>query len=207
MKFHLVGGRFDPGILEDELQLGDGHVGGAYVPHKAALNQLLHASPGLHVIGVDVGLGIFAPGRDVTTRWMEVGKRPMDKVQIEIVELEISQGFLAGSNHILFAMLVVPKLGGDPQFFSLDAGLHYFNEGLSDLSFISVDGRTVEMPIAESRRGDHRFGNFTGGIMVGPERAQSDARHGSAGIEDSPWYERNQRFTGARCLHVRPPGP
>ena len=110
VEFHFVGGGFDPGVAEEELEFGDGHVGGADVADEAhaRLERFHPGSPGVHVVVVDVGFGVGAAGRDVTVRRVEVGKGPVDEVEIEVVELEIAEGLFAGGDGVVVA--VVPDL-------------------------------------------------------------------------------------------------
>jgi hypothetical protein len=42
---------------------------------------------------------------------MVIRKRPVDQVQIKVLELQVEEGLLAGCDDILLRMLVVPKLG------------------------------------------------------------------------------------------------
>ena len=61
VQFHLVGGRSDSGVSENQLQLGYAHVGGTDVAHKTPVDELLEFAPGRHVLIVYVGPRVFGP--------------------------------------------------------------------------------------------------------------------------------------------------
>ena len=54
---------------------------------QSHLYQYFQLTPGLHEILMDIGLGIRAPRRHVTTGSMVIGKGPVDEVQIQVIEL------------------------------------------------------------------------------------------------------------------------
>jgi len=58
--------------------------------HQAHVDQLLHLAPGLHVVFVDVRLGLGTARGHVTLRRMKIRKRPVNKIQIKIVQAKIS---------------------------------------------------------------------------------------------------------------------
>ena len=81
--------------------------------------EFFHLSPGAHVVLVDVGNGMWVARGHVAAEGMVVGKRPVDEVKIEVVHLKVSQRLLARSDYVIFAMLIVPKLGGDPNLIAV----------------------------------------------------------------------------------------
>ena len=46
------------------------------------------------------------------------GDGKVDQVQIQVIELQIGQGALAGPSNVLLAMVSVPEFAGDPQVLS-----------------------------------------------------------------------------------------
>ena len=108
MQLHLVHRRLDARIAQHQLELGDGHVRSADVAHQAHVHQLFHLAPGLHVALMNVGLGVGAARGNIAVRRMEVGKRPMDQVEIEILEAKVGKRLAAGGDDIVFAVLVIP---------------------------------------------------------------------------------------------------
>ena len=86
----------------------------------------------------------------------------MNQVQVEIVQLQVFERLLAGGNHVLFIVLVVPQLRSDPQVFALDAGLHGFAERLPDQMLVAVDGGAVDVAITNLNRAFDGFGNRFG---------------------------------------------
>jgi len=42
-------------------------------------------------------------------RRMMIGKRPVNEIEVEIVELEVAKRLFTGGDYILFSMLVVPE--------------------------------------------------------------------------------------------------
>jgi hypothetical protein len=85
----------------------------------------------------------------------------MHQVEIEIVELQIAQRPFTGSNHVIFTVLVVPKLGGDPKLFSTKAIVERILEGFADSVLVAVYRRTIEVPIANRGGAFHSVGNDT----------------------------------------------
>ena len=63
---------------------------------------------------MDVGNRVGIARADVAMWRMMIGKRPVDEIEIEIVELKVAKGLFAGWNYILFGVLVVPELGSNP---------------------------------------------------------------------------------------------
>ncbi len=89
VQFHLVAGRLDRGIAQDQFELGDGHVGRADVANEVLGEELFHGLPGLHEIRVDVRPCVRAAGLDTASWGMEIREGPMDEIEVEIIELKI----------------------------------------------------------------------------------------------------------------------
>ena len=65
----------------------DRHVRGADVPDETTLDELLELGPGRHVPLMSIGLGVQS-GADVHARLMGVRERPVNEVQVEVVEAQ-----------------------------------------------------------------------------------------------------------------------
>ena len=114
MQFHFVGRRLDTRVTQQQLEFGDGHVAGPNMAHQPQINQILQLPPRLHVILVDIRLARAGRARTLDPRRMIIGERPVDQVQVEIVQLQVFERLLAGGDNLLFGVLVVPQLRGDP---------------------------------------------------------------------------------------------
>jgi hypothetical protein len=116
---------------------------------------------------------------------MEVGERPVHQVEVEILEAQIGKRLAARGNHIVFAVLVVPKLRGHPEFLALDAACQNRFKRCADFGLIAVDRSAIEMPVANRGRAANSLGNLRRRHVIGPECAQPDGRHRGAGIQHS----------------------
>jgi hypothetical protein len=63
-------------------------------------------------------------------------------------------------------MLVIPQLGSDPQFFSLDTTLQDVVERVADLVLIAVHGCTIEMAVSNGGGSFHCCRNFGSRDMI-----------------------------------------
>ena len=63
---------------------------------RPSADQLFHRRPGLHEILVDVGPGVGAAGLDVAAGRMEIRERPVDEIEVEIIEPQIGERSPAG---------------------------------------------------------------------------------------------------------------
>ena len=93
------------------------------------VDQLFHLAQVFMEFLVDVGFRVRvvvvwrAPGR------VKIREGPIDEVKVQVIELQVGQGLLAGWD-ILLGVLVVPELGGDPQVIAADAAPLDRREGL-----------------------------------------------------------------------------
>src|ERR1039458_1829023 len=148
MQFHFVCCWLDASLAQNQLQFGDGHVGRADVAHQSHVDQFFHLAPGLHVVFVDVWLGVCAAQTNIAARWMEVWKGPMNEVEVEVVEAQIGERLAARSDHLILAVFVVPKLRSNPEVFALDAAAKDLLECGANLCFIAIDRGAIEVTIA-----------------------------------------------------------
>ena len=115
MEFHLVARRFDLRIAQQKPQFRQGQR--SMLPiccTRSLVHQLFKLPPGFYVVVMDVRLGIGRTGRNIAFRRMEIGKRPVDQVEIEILQPQLAQRLFAACNNILRRMFVVPELGSNP---------------------------------------------------------------------------------------------
>ena len=183
MEFHLVCRGQDARIVEEEIHLGHRHVGGADVADEAPVDELFKLAPGTHIALVYVGDGVGIASADVAMGRMVVGERPVDEIEVKVVELEVAQGLFAGGDDVIFVMLVVPELGGDPELFALDAGAHDLLEGFTYKVFVAVDGGAVKVAIAEGSGVEHGGGYCGMRDMIGAKCSEADGGHFCAGPE------------------------
>jgi hypothetical protein len=92
-----------------------------------ALRELVYSLPcftvGDRVVDVDL-IGIGSGREEVRVRvlsWAKVDG-PVDEVEVEIVELELSKGIIESSLDVLRVVLGVPELGCDEDVLTLEAG-------------------------------------------------------------------------------------
>jgi hypothetical protein len=109
MQFHLIHRGLDAGIPQEKLEFRDCHVRSPYVANQPQVDQLLHLPPSFHEIAVDVGFRVFAARCYITPRWMEVRERPVHQVEIQIFEPQVGERLSTRSDHIIFAVFVVPQ--------------------------------------------------------------------------------------------------
>lgn len=86
-----------------------------------------------------------------------IGKWPVNQVEVEVIELEISYRLLARGDNVAFAVPVVPKLGGDPEFFAAQSPLKQLPEHSPDPVLIAIHRCAVEVPVSDARGVSYRF--------------------------------------------------
>src|ERR1017187_251731 len=107
------------------------------MPHQTQVHKLLHLAPGLHVVLVDVGLGVRAAGGYITMRRMKVREWPVHQIEVEVLHAKVKKRLATRIDDIVFMVLVVPQLGSNPNLFALDTALNNRFERNSDFGFIS----------------------------------------------------------------------
>ena len=121
MQFHLVHFRRMLSGLGDFLQFGYVEIGNPNMPCQALFFAYLHSSPSLRKRNVLVGKKLF-PGLRKTHSMLEAD-RPMDEVQIQLIKSKILQRGFDSGNHVIEAVVAVPELGSDEQFFPFHQGV------------------------------------------------------------------------------------
>ena len=160
VKLHFVHRRLDARVAQNQLELRDGHIGRADMPDELQIDQLFHRAPGLHVVLMNVGLGVRAARADVATRRMVIGERPMHEEHVEIIETQVGERLAARGDHVLFSVLVVPYLRGDPELLALDPAPDDRFERGADGVLVSVHRRAIEVPVADRGRALDRRGDL-----------------------------------------------
>src|SRR5581483_4456339 len=115
VQFHLIDCRLNASVTQEQLEFRDRHVRRPYVANEPKVDQFLHFSPGFQEFSVEVWLRLLAARGYITPGWMEVREWPMHQVQIQIAESQIRERLSTGSDHLLFAMFVIPQFRGDPE--------------------------------------------------------------------------------------------
>lgn len=167
----LVDGRDDTGGLDDGLEVLNGEVGHADVLHLALGqgNDGLprvdqgHAVVDGNLIGLVLGLGEqhLADGALQGER-----HRPVDQVEVEVVQLQLGEGVVQGLLDVLRAVGVVPQLGGDEEVLALDAELlDALVQALGNLLLVLVDLGQIEVAVASLEGLVDAYRDLTGGRL------------------------------------------
>jgi hypothetical protein len=93
---------------------------------------------------------------------MEIGEWPMDKVEVQVIELEILQGLPAGIDEGRGGVFVVPDFRVNPEIGAWDAGLNDLPQGAADVLLIAVNRCAIEMTVTGGGSAEHGVG---GGIV------------------------------------------
>jgi hypothetical protein len=185
MQFHFVHRRPDARVAQQQFSLGMVMFDVPMWRVKPEIHQLFHLPPGAHEILVDVGPRVRAARFHGASGRMEVGKRPVDQVHVEVVEPQVGERLPAGRDHVALGMLVVPELGDDPQIFAPQAAAERRGERVSDTRFVAVDRSAIDVAVADFERVN--FDGVVAGDLRAPRRR---------GIET--WSGRTERPGSAR---------
>lgn len=109
----------------------------------------------------------------------------MDEVEVEVVELEVFEGALAGVDEGCGRVVVVPDFGVDPEFGARDAVALEFGEDGADLLFVSVDFGAVEVAVSDGGGGADGFGHGVEGDVIGAEGAETEGGDGAVVERDA----------------------
>jgi hypothetical protein len=102
------------------------------------------------------------------------GDRPVQQVQVEVVQAQVVHAGLEGAQRRVVAVVADPQLGGDEHLRAVDAGVA---EALADFPLVAVGGGRVDQPVAVGDRRLDRAGGLFGGALVDaePEGGHLDA--------------------------------
>jgi hypothetical protein len=104
-----------------------------------------------------------------------IGEWPVDEVKIEVIQTQVAQRFARAGVGV--AVTVIPNLTGDPEFFATDSFGEYTSQGDPNFAFVAVDAGAINMAVTSQDGLVDGLGHFIGGVPIGPERAEPDARH------------------------------
>jgi hypothetical protein len=148
------------------LQMRNQEVAHADGASATVLAKLLHRAPGV------------ARG---------VRHRPVDQVEIDVVETQAGEAALAGRQRVVVALLVVPQLGGDEELVARDAAC---SDRSADAVLVAVHRGGVDATVPDLETPGDLMLDF--GTRLGPERAEPEARHEHAGRDLNGVGERAQ---------------
>ena len=148
----LVRVRLDLDALSeaDALEHVDREVADTDVLDKSDLDEVLHRAPCVDEGDAAVDLG-SAVGflREHIVALANKRSWVVDEVEIEVVELEVSEGLAAGGLDVVGVVVSAPELGGDPKLLTLDntAGEDVM-EGLANALFVAIALGAIDVAIA-----------------------------------------------------------
>lgn len=172
MNLDLIDVGLDLGELEQLLEPFNGPVRDTNGLGLAFLVELLHCPPcGLGVLGEvfqddvlfvywlvavqteDSGSQNYLSIRadlGLLLRLLLCGNRPVDQVEVDVVDLELLQGVLKRPDDILVAVQVVPDLGADENILALDRGvlLEEILDGIADLVLVLVEPGAIQVSVS-----------------------------------------------------------
>ena len=160
VEFDLIHRRGYPRVARERSELRLVKVGDADGADEALVHEIFHGAPRFEdgdVRGAEDGA--LAPR-----------ERPVDEVQIEVVEAEIAKGSATRGGDVLGGVVVVPQLGGDEELgaWDRDAGggvgdraggglsRHRQAQLVPDELLIAVHLGAVDVPVAGVQRGANR---------------------------------------------------
>ena len=183
MQFHLVEGRLDAAVAQDQLKLGPGHVADAQVPDKPCVDELFKFVPEGHELFVDIGAGRSSPARDVAVRFVRIREWPVHEVEVQVVESQVGKRLFERFRADAGGMPVVPQLARNPQLVPPECGQavylprHGPAQDVTDFLFVAVDCGAVDVAVACLEGRCHCLGNDGGIRMVAAECPETDGRY------------------------------
>lgn len=153
MNLDLIDVGLDLGELEQLLEPFNGPVRDTNGLGLAFLVELLHCPPcGLGVLGEVFQDDVLSIRADLglLLRLLLCGNRPVDQVEVDVVDLELLQGVLKRPDDILVAVQVVPDLGADENILALDRGvlLEEILDGIADLVLVLVEPGAIQVSVS-----------------------------------------------------------
>ena len=154
--------------------------------HEAIGLELLHGRPGVREGNLVERHELV--GRRGVVGAVREGHGPVDEVQVERVELKVAERLLQGGPDVLRSVCVVPELGGNPHIVAVgDARLERVGEGVPHLGLVLVNGRAVDMAIADLQG---RFDGLVGLVRGRLPRAEAEHGHVVAVVEGNGLHQR-----------------
>ena len=176
----LDDGGFDACGGDDGAELFEGDVGEADGFAVAVVDEAFEGVPGVDEgdagIVEDLALGV---ARVLVVAGLE-GEGGVDDVAIDVVDVESAAAGVEGGLDAFGAVIGVPELGGDEDFFALCCscgvcGLH----GVADGFFIAVAFGAIEMAEADVESGLSRLSGREG---IGDQGAEADGGDGAGAV-------------------------
>lgn len=142
----LIHGRHDPRDSCELVEVFHGEVGYADRPCPMLFVQPLESSPRLE---------------------SKARHRPVHKIEVYVREPETTQARVEGSERRIEPLIRAPQLGGHEDFGARNTASA---DGLANILFIAVDGRSVDVAVARfERRMNRPTGGLPGGRAKDPE--------------------------------------
>ena len=147
----LVGGRDDTSAVNQSLEVLLGVVGDTDSA-SLLLVELGHSLPcvddGDGVKHLDVTVLLEREEVLVNILLLVESDREVNKVQVEVVEAELSKAVVESRSDVVGPVLGVPELGCDEEILTLDALSESLLESLSDLLLVAVDLSKINVLVA-----------------------------------------------------------
>ena len=183
IQLDLIDGGNDVGPVDQVLQvprLEIGDADGAY----AAFGQEFFS----HLVGRD-------------SRSKVRGQRPMQQVQVDVIQPKPPQARLERAPRRLIAIIGHPQLRGDEDLASRDAGAP---DSFTDLTLVVVRSSRVDKPVAT---GDRRFNGVSGLRRRRQEDSEPERRHFDAVVQRDEWTGCGHALSLSRLtrLSIQPP--
>lgn len=180
---NLVSSRCDTSAVDDGLEVLLGVVGNTNCA-GLFLRQLCHGLPCVDNGDVVEHLDILAlHGEEVVVNIAALvkGNGEVDKVEVQVVEAELSQAVVESRWHILRAVLRVPELGCDEDILALEArhlAAKSLLESLCDFLLVAVDLGKIQVTVA-SLEGLEDGGTDLAGLSLPCAKTQLTDQHQS----------------------------
>mmetsp|Transcript_3189 Transcript_3189/g.7601 ORF Transcript_3189/g.7601 Transcript_3189/m.7601 type:complete len:218 (-) Transcript_3189:2-655(-) len=178
---HLQDCRLDPGEAHDLVNLLTVEIGKTNRLDQTLINKLLKLPPRLlewyHIV---LHAAILILGHVLLLLIQLEAHRPVNQVQVQIVQFQGLQRLHQRRLHILRMVPCVPQLAGDKNFLPCHTGGHGRLQPFTDLIFIAVHKSSVDVPVSHLDRMLHSGLHLT---RLGLPRAQAQQRHLGSGVQ------------------------
>ena len=125
---------------------------------------------------MDVGLGDRTAITDITSWRMIVRKRPVNQVEVEVIQLQVLERLRARHEHFTLAVLIILEFGVNPEIMRLQTTLYHCPPGLDDQSFVAINRSAIEVMRDDLGRGpERRLKRDRGGLALRPLRPSRES--------------------------------